>query len=270
MMNRPNGVIPSASGTIASSRPVAITTGATVGTKSAWTQLIAATPYETGWVDVLIESGSAVSNFLVDIGIGAATETVLLPNLIGFKGNVDLMSRYGFPVRIPAGSRVSARAASGNVSAGVTLAVQLHLYPAGLAAMPPFSRVTAYGITPATCLATVVDPGGVANTKVVTQITAATTAPHKALVMAVTGMNDTARVAIGRTMTDILVGASPEQKLVEDIHNVIDISMDGPLLQTFGPYPCAIPTGSRLAVAASSSNITAGDRAWEVSLYGID
>ena len=98
---------------------VNVTSSATIHTKGAWSTLIAATGYDSEWLHVMIGStgsGTTLTDTLVDIGIGAASaEQVLIPDILaGYVGQAVSAQGRGLvlPIRIPKGSRLSARAQS--------------------------------------------------------------------------------------------------------------------------------------------------------------
>ena len=133
---------------------------AAVGSKGAWTQMIASTTADSYGVLICINSGAASAasrNRVVDIGIGpAASEQVLIPDLIG--GNAGTYAQgglwYYFPVFVPAGTRLSARA-QGSVTTAFRVFTQLLQKPANPSQVRKASFIEAYGITA---------PGGTALT----------------------------------------------------------------------------------------------------------
>jgi hypothetical protein len=168
--------------------------GGVAHTKTAsWTQLIAASAFDAQLVIVTVSNCSSTganSAALVDIGIGAAAaETAIIPDLMaGFTGNTGNNGgrHYIFPLRVPSGSRISARTQSVLTTGGVDVFVELfggQRHPDGWWAG---SHVTAYGHNAATSAGTVFTPGnsGAEGTGV---SMGATTADHKALVLGVQG-----------------------------------------------------------------------------------
>lgn len=99
-----------------------VTTGTTFSNKGTPAELIAATAFDSFFI-VIVASGYAISGFgsrgCLDILIGAATEAVLIPNLLmGYcgdwlgSGGVDSAPKcWAFPLYIPAGSRLATQAA---------------------------------------------------------------------------------------------------------------------------------------------------------------
>lgn len=109
-----------------------------VGSKGSWVTLIASLNFDTYGLLICINNNSASAasrNSAMDIGIGAAaSEVVLIPNLIA--GNAAGYTSgglwYYFPIFIPAGTRIAARAQSTVVTAFNTFvqALQKPLNPA--------------------------------------------------------------------------------------------------------------------------------------------
>lgn len=95
--------------------------GGSANTKGAWSQLTAATPFDIQWLVVCItnqnNSATTTAIFAIDIGIGAGgSEVVVIPDLFTVvDSGIDTPEPqyYSFPVSIPAGSRVAARAQTG-------------------------------------------------------------------------------------------------------------------------------------------------------------
>jgi len=94
---------------------IGITTGATPNTKTAYTQLFAATTYDVYgfWLYVSGTSNSAaIANFLLDIAIGAGgSEQIILPDFqIGWRTAPGAGFHGDFiPLFIPRGTRIAAR-----------------------------------------------------------------------------------------------------------------------------------------------------------------
>jgi hypothetical protein len=157
-----------------------------------WTQLIASTAFDTQLVVVTLHS-SAVTNTntscLIDIGIGAASsESVVIPDLLGgYAGSISLARGYIFPLRIPSGSRLSARAASVQTTNSTIVLVQLFGGATNPDAWWCGEHVTAYGINTADSGAVAVT-GGNSGAETASPVSIGTTsAAHKALVFGFSG-----------------------------------------------------------------------------------
>lgn len=245
--------------------------------KGSWTELFAATSYETFGVHILVGgvqgSGSTNQRALVDVGIGGSgSEVVLIPDLDC--GNVSIyalasnvMASYYFPIRIPAGARLSARCAASVDSDNVNISLRLFQRPFGI--LPWFgSRVTAYGVDAGNCRGTSHSPGN-GSYATPTQITASTTNPIRALQMAYDLLSDTtgsdarglARIGIGATPTT-LVGELPFKESTT-VETVFFSDANAILAQMRFNLPAAI----RLTISAMR-NVAAEGRGW--ILYGVD
>lgn len=124
-----------------------------VGSKGSYAQLIASTAADSYGVLVCINSNTSSNssrNTVVDIALGAAaSEIVLIPDLIC--GNAAAYTLggtwYYFPVFVPAGSRVSARA-QGSVTNAIRVYAQLFQAPVNPSGIRKASFVEAIGVTP--------------------------------------------------------------------------------------------------------------------------
>ena len=93
--------------------------GGTANTKAAWAQLTGSSN-AVRWLIVAVglqaNTAPASAKWVIDIGVGAATsEVVLIPDLIGYvavNAGVNITPAvWSFPVSIPSGTRIAARAA---------------------------------------------------------------------------------------------------------------------------------------------------------------
>lgn len=235
-----------------------VTTGAASGTKGSVAQLIASTSFDAYFV-IIWASGYAAtattSSGCLDIMIGAATEEVIIPDLLmGGCASGSGVARIGakywmFPLYIPSGSRLSAKAAGSRVSTAMTVAIWLY----GGDGMPPFrvgSKVTTYGVTVPN--GTAITPGGSGAEGSWTQITASTSEDHFCIVPSFQLGNDTV-VSNNRLAVDVGVGAATEEEIVQSEWYVTSGDETGcnfgPQLPTFQD----IPSGSRLSMRASDS-----------------
>jgi hypothetical protein len=154
--HRDLNILESNTGTTSADPGVTVTAGGTIHTKGGWAQIIASSTQNAYGITCLISSiaTTASTNFrtLVDIGIGAATEEiVLIPNLLaGGAAAQNAASNTGaavyfFPIFIPKNSRISARMQSLVANKTGVVGVWLHESPSGPANWYG-TRVTAYGI----------------------------------------------------------------------------------------------------------------------------
>jgi hypothetical protein len=261
-------------GTVGAASPgTSVTTGAAAGTKGTAVQLIASTSFDAYWVTVLAHSYSnsaTASQGCLDILTGAATEEVLIPNLLmGYCGWFAPASttcgpkRWDFPLYIPAGTRLAAQAAGARVSTAMRVAIFLY----GGDGYPAFrigSKVVTYGVTVPN--GTTVTPGATGAEGAWTQITASTTEDHFALVPSwqVSG----ATVVNLRTLAvDIGLGAATEEEIAQSYWFSTDAleAMNGP----HNSMPCFqdIPSGTRLTIRASNSG--ANDATYNAAIHGV-
>lgn len=97
------------------------------------TELIASTLFDTDWVNIWFHtnaSSNTDSDSLVNIKVGAGgSEVDLIPNLLAgwanSLANNSGMRRYSFPLRIPAGSRLSGTHRSQRTAQGVRCLIEL-------------------------------------------------------------------------------------------------------------------------------------------------
>lgn len=125
-----------------------------IGSKGSWAQLIAATTNDTFGLIVNINSNNASAasrETVVDIGIGAASsEVVLIPNLIC--GGAQAYNTggggfwYYFPIWIPAGTRIAARA-QGTVATAIEVYVRTLQRPRRPEAVKVGTYAEAIGMT---------------------------------------------------------------------------------------------------------------------------
>lgn len=118
--------------TAANTNVVQLDPGGTANTKGAWFELTASTSVDHSWLifaasntasGTTLQTLTATTNWLTDIGIGPSSEQVIVPNV-----PVSILStRYPYtgllwyPVNIPAGSRLVARCQCGINTAGERL-----------------------------------------------------------------------------------------------------------------------------------------------------
>lgn len=162
---------------IGTTRPAAAI-GATVtpaqNSKGSYAQVFTALARNCYFLSININSNNvaaAARNTLVDIGIdpaGGTSYTVLIPDLLGScasaLGALSTTAGHGiwyhFPIWIPAGATVGARASVNNATVG-TLRVRCKAYgsPRDRSLVKVGTRVTAYGITGASSAGTTITSG---------------------------------------------------------------------------------------------------------------
>ena len=131
-----------------------------VGSKGSYTEVFAALSNDTYGLMVLVHNSrtsAANRQIVLDIAIGAAgSEQVILPDLL--VSNASLINGTGgvwyyFPIFVPAGTRVAARAQSNSTTACrvIVRAMQQPLEPAMLRTCRHVEAIGITGITPTTC-----------------------------------------------------------------------------------------------------------------------
>jgi hypothetical protein len=228
--------------------------------KGTYVELVASTARDAEgfWLNIVGANNNGV-NALVDVAIGAASsEVVIVSNLYVYATGVQIGDCIYLPVRIPAGSRVAARCQT-NVSAR-SLLMQVLLAGSPFVATPGLSRSETFGAVTASTDGTSIDPGGAANTKVVTELASATVIDAKAVLLCIKN-NDQALLANTGWLVDLCVGAGgSEVAVIENLQLYATTSNDEFPTKTFGPFFCGIPAGSRLSLRAQCSATDAGDR----------
>jgi hypothetical protein len=235
-------------------------------TWSSWVQLTAATDHPAGWVTVFVMSNS-VARWLVDIAVGSAgNEQVIIPSLHWGLNAGGAPYTYSFPLSIPAGSRISARARYNPGTGNKQIWVGVHLGGPTLLA-GPLTSVTAYGPETTTNGLVSVDCGATANTKSGwVEITAATARASRWAVIGMGG--DIANYAANdRYAVDIGIGAAgSETVIVPDLPFAATGVIEGPAPRTVG-FPLSIPAGVRVAVQAQCTTTTTPDRVFDIGLW---
>jgi hypothetical protein len=232
---------------------VAITNdAASATTKGTVVELIAATAFDAFWLTVTFLGGSTAvtdNRFCVDLLIGAATEEILLADLLAHgSANRGLGRRFDFPLHIPAGSRLAARTAG---TIGRNVQIQLFLYGGLLS--PPFrvaQKVTTYGITVPD--GTAITPGASGAAGTWAQLTGSTTEDHFGCVPSFGIGNDTT-INNRWLRAELGIGAAAAEEAISDGFwygfNSSE-EQSGPL-NSF-PCLCDIPSGTRLSMRASN------------------
>jgi hypothetical protein len=233
-----------------------VTTGAAAATKGAAAQLLsaAANTIDSWGITIIasnVAANAAASECALDILTGAATEDILIPDLLaGYAGDVLGAKQWFFPLYIPAGTRIAARAASVRTAAAIRVLAILHG-----GSPPPFRcgrRVTTYGMgtVPNGTAVTPTASGGAAST---TEITAATTEDHFAFLPSFQLATDTT-VQASSLAIGIGLGANTVERLATWIFwkNAAEMMS--------GPFPVMpafrdVPAGTRLSLLASNGGV---------------
>jgi hypothetical protein len=233
-----------------------VTTGATSPVKGTVAECIAATAFDAYMIevsDMAYSLPATNSQLMVDILVGAATEEVLIENLIF--GQSPLVGSGGFrsylfPLYIPAGTRIACRAAGQRVSTVSSLGINLW----GGDGVPPFRvgrKVTTYGVGTVPAGTTVV-PGASGAAGSHTQIVAATSENHFAVIPGWQGGDDTTKLDRAYACA-IGLGAATEEELATIWRSIqtTDEVHQGP--SPNWPHFTDIPASTRLTMRISNS-----------------
>ena len=254
-------------------------TGAAVGTatpssasqyaKGSWSQLIAATPFDSGLMMVYLSRVDLGGAFLVDLAIGGAgSEQVIVSNLNTITGGSgDNTCRYLLPIIVPAGVRLSARS-SYTVAGSNSVNVSATLFGRSLSQPPAFSGVDLISVDR-------VNVGqipyhqlnGTINVRSAwMQHTAATTREYKAIALAQAGYASAAGAPAYIVLDYAMGGAGAEQPFLTDIGLAVDNTSFG-RMDVAGPLPIPIPAGVRISSRAMS-NVSNANNYAICGLYG--
>jgi hypothetical protein len=242
----------------ADGRPAVLpVSGASIGTKGSWLELISATT-ATG-CGILIAFGN--SNFItnravfLDIGIGAGgSEQVLVPDLwFIIAVHLARFQYWYFTVEIPKGSRISARIASSATSAAVGRVYAAIISPL-FGAAPSSGPIKMYGGNPATIRGKALPITVINAENAWAELSASTACIHRSLTV-VPGKDytDIAMSATGHAL-DLGIGAAGvEVEIVRDVHFNMSSGEDMALERMLRPIPVQVPKGSRLAMRARAA-----------------
>lgn len=254
-------------GTLVASDAVAHTKNAT------YTELIAALAFDVYAIKIAMGNvggtNGANSSMLVDIAIGAATaETVIIPNLIaGYASPFNNATpnggqRYWFPLRIPAGSRLSATAQGAVTSDDVRVAVWLYGKP--IRPVWAGETVTAYGIDTGTSRGVTVAAGIQAAEGTYTEITATTARDHPYLAVGAGCDGDLIVIAVLGVL-DVGVGAATESTIASTmvLGSGTTETMQHEQMSVWAPVADGSRLAARIAIPGSSA------QSYDVAIYGV-
>lgn len=248
--------------------PITATASVVPATLGAWQEVVAATGFEATfvWLLVLGSTGAAGTDTssLLSIATGAAgSEVPVVDNLaVGYCQGFNLL--YGFPLRIPKGSRVAIALRSIVVSKTCLVMVSFANLP--LYTRAPMS-LTTMGASTVLCRGVSI-PGTTVNTKSAwVEIVASTLQPFGAVMLGVQGDGDLA-LDTSSALVDVGIGpAGSERVLMADYPLNNDATTER--INYAGGPPIVgvhIPAGSRLAVRWSRANT---GNSLDAILYGV-
>jgi len=259
---------------------VAVATAGSEATKGSWIQLIASTADDAQGFLVTFgfgDTGEVGAEMLVDIGIGAnPNEVAIVANLPANMATAvdrNVTSSVYIPLRVPAGTRITARAQSTNADtptyAADTILVSVHMVSRTWAGMPGCGECETLGADTTDSAGTAVDPGATPNTKGAVVVFSASLGEDAcAALVGATRSGENRALTTCDWLVDVLVGGAGVEEVV--VPNVFFGGSDsGDMISPFvsGPVPCYIPAGSRVTVRASSDLGASPDRILDVILY---
>ena len=248
----------------ASTGSITATTGASASTKGSVAEIIASTSFDSYMIAIMASqygASATASEGALDILVGAATERVLIPNLLmGYCGgntadNLNGCKIWLFPLYIPAGTRIACQAAGARTATAVRVGIKLW----GGDGFPKFrvgTKVTTYGMGTVPN-GTTITPGASGAQGSWTQITASTGEDNFAFVPSFQVAADT--TTNNRYLSlDLGIGAATEQ-VIGDGH----VFMTNATEHMAGPFPCFpvyhdVPAGTRLVMRASCNSTIDG------------
>lgn len=235
-----------------------VAASSTINTKGSWTQIIASTTVEAGWLvyNYTNFANATATTGLVDIGIGSSgNEVVLISNLpCGYGNNTTPIT---IPISLPPGTRISARTQSviSSRSATISLGVKKNTHGLQLTTVDTFNADTATSsFTSSSSTAYV-------------ELVASTSSTYKALAFHISNRTETAIANSCDTRFTIAIGAAGAEVDVATISrnaNSSEYFSFGPIgTAQMGLYVSQIPAGTRIS-AKGPTNANAG-----VLVYGI-
>lgn len=261
----------SAGAVTASSIGTTITTGA-AHTKGSYTSIDASTPEGIVGFWLFIGEQSS-SRFVIDLAVGA-TPDIVVPDILFNRRTQSGGGAVYFPIALPAGVALQARAQSAGATATIELTV---LYKIGnLVVLAACGVVTSYGVSTAATRGTAIDPGATVNTKGSwVQIASATADKHKQIILMIGNGAPTSVSSYNSAswLFDVAIGAaSSEQVILSNIPLRRDGSTDIVHPIFIGPLDLNIVSGERLAVRAqctTNSTANSSDREFDIAILGI-
>jgi hypothetical protein len=219
-------------------------------------------------------TGSSSGNYLCQFGLGPAGSEIPLCT-VPLK-NRSALGRSGpwnfwLPLAIPAGLRIAYRTYRASSASVTTRGLMIGLTgPSGY--LPPFHRLTEYGIDLANARGTSVDPGATPGTQGArTTIIASTTRPIKLLYILCSRLSDAAAVTSQRSSVQLFLGAAGPAITPEEPAWALDATGDWDAHNgLLGPYFVNLPAGVDIRAAARGTDATVGERESQVMLWGLD
>lgn len=219
---------------------------------------------------VNIANNASSASYQVDVGVddGSGNVTVVAGYLLldGRKTTNSGSVSYPLPIHIKSGAPIYARCRSTVTGAFVSLGITF--YSHGPFGMPGYRLIWPVNTVPATSVGTRVDAGTSVNTRARTVLNASTPYDFEAIMGSMAAGFDTNRATDDVFFTLDIGGSGSEYPVVPDFHMNTNGSLDiwQPCQTPW--YPCRIAAGSRLSSNAQCTSTTAGNREFEIMVYG--
>lgn len=238
------------------------------GSKSAYTELTAATPFEVSWVllHLAITVGTA-RRVLVDLAIGAAgSEQVIVADIPCAVGNRARAMAIAVPLYVGIGGSVRMAVRAQASAASTTLAVAAHLVegvPGGVA--------TTYGSGLASTKATALDAGATPDTNGAwVQLSASMAQELQRGVLIITNSGRSNDSTVANHTIDLGIGAAAAEVAFLSGLPVYQTTGGDDLSPLVYPFVIEIPAGSRLVARSKCSTANTPDRIVEVAVIGFN
>lgn len=256
------GIVEEAGGDTSDTSNVTITSGSSE-TKGSWVEMASSTSYLWDGFYLNVDGANGY-NMNLDIGIGAAaSETIVAASLRMLLYSVDRGGEMYIPIRVPSGSRVAVRASADGSSQTMglqLLGVHKGMHQRGYSelVMDQGSDDASEGIEH--------DPGATADTKGSwTELVSSTSRPYAAILLQAN--NTVYNSGASTHLIDLAIGAAASETVIAgDLYRRSRNNVPEP---SFWVLPCAIPSGSRLAVRHQSETTSVGARELRYTVGGL-
>lgn len=253
---------------------VTITASASANTKGSYTTVIATTACEGKGLLLDLQAGN-IDDKLIDIAIGAAgSETIIIADIfqgarVGqFQGNISLY----FPVRVPAGVRLSARCQCSNASRTTFVGVTLFKGDERQSGILPLAgKIVTLAAVAGSSRGTTITPSSSANTWLAwTQLAATADADIYALMVAIGNAGTTSKTAAMYRFALGIGAAAGESTILEWVGGVVGSTYRCSGYE-LGFVPCKVGSSQRLAhrVMLDTAIATAANRRYDITVYGL-
>lgn len=262
----------------ASSAGVALAALTAANTKSAWAEIVSATPIDACMVDIgLTAAAQSGEGMSVDIALGAAgAERIICPDLFfaAPSSHCGGAEHYFLPLAIPAGSRISARWQCVDLLADV-ISVGVTLFAGGFNQSAGFVGLDTYGFdaggTHGIALA---DPSADNTPGAWTEITPGLVndvAGFMAHFDASNSLNNTAGAT--SKLIDIGIGPAGSEQIIIPQFQIVAGGATSIYIATFPPksplYGMALPAATRIAARHQAADVSHPYANTGVIIYGL-